>query len=181
MYCGNNANNPSLINGTKVLGTRYTCLQKGKAFGYAQPIDPNFLVSYQPIDPTKKYCGNNNILPDGYDRFGNLYECYLKGVGVGKKLKAENNNPPPQYSFGSKNNYRFKGNNKEDNSLVSITFISFIMILVFAVLYYIKPDIIIDKENKTQNKKINWLKFIYLYLFICFMCFSISFYIFYIK
>ena len=65
MYCGNNANNPSLTNGTKVLGTRYGCLQKGKYFGYAQPVDPNFLVPYQPIDPTRKYCGNASILPNG--------------------------------------------------------------------------------------------------------------------
>lgn len=195
MYCGNNANNPSLVNGTKVLGTRYACLKKGKAFGYAQPVDPNFLVPYQPIDPTKKYCGNNNILPDGYDRFGNLYECYLKGVGVGKKLKAEDNNPilPPQYSFKSKNNYRFKGNLKEENFLFTGSIMSImsimsiisiiIMILVFSLLYYIKPNIIIDKQNE-EDKKINWIKFIYLYLFICFIYFSISFicfYIFYIK
>ena len=31
----------------------------------------------------KIYCGNELILPDGYDEFGTPYECLRKGVGVG--------------------------------------------------------------------------------------------------
>lgn len=89
MYCGNNANHPDLLNGKKTIGTRYGCLLKGKSFGFEQPVDENFLKPYIPIDKTKKYCGGSNVLPNGYDRFGGLYECYLKGIGVGKKLKAE--------------------------------------------------------------------------------------------
>jgi len=92
IYCGNNANHPELVNGIKTLGSRYSCLQKGKQYGYSQPFDPNFLLPYQPIDKTVKYCGNSSNLPDGYTRFGGLYECYLKGMGVGKKLKANNYN-----------------------------------------------------------------------------------------
>lgn len=92
IYCGNNARHPDLLNGTKVLGTRYSCLQKGKNNGLNQPIDPNFLLPYQPIDTTRKYCGNKTVLPVGYDRFGGLYECYLSGVGVGKREKATGNN-----------------------------------------------------------------------------------------
>lgn len=94
MYCGNNANHPDLLNGKKTVGTRYGCLLKGKSFGFEQPIDENFLKPYVPIDNTKKYCGGANLLPDGYDRFGGLYECYLKGIGVGKKLKAESSRKP---------------------------------------------------------------------------------------
>jgi hypothetical protein len=89
MYCGNNANHIDLLNGKKTLGTRYSCLLKGKSFGFETEPDQNFLKPYNPIDKTKKYCGNSDVLPDGYDRFGGLYECYLKGMGVGKKLKAE--------------------------------------------------------------------------------------------
>jgi len=89
MYCGNNSNHPDLLNGKKTIGTRYGCLLKGKSFGFEQPVDKNFLNPYVPIDNTKKYCGGSNVLPDGYDRFGGLYECYLKGIGVGKRLKAE--------------------------------------------------------------------------------------------
>jgi len=166
MYCGNNANNPSLTNGTKVLGTRYKCLQKGKRFGYAQPVDPNFLVPYQPIDTTRKYCGNSSVLPDEYDRFGNLYECYLTGVGVGKKLKADNqpinqNPPPPQFSFGK----------TSINTFYSTYYVySLVFIINFFILYYTKPKIILDNTNDTNdtndNNKINWIKFIFLYLFL---------------
>ena len=177
MYCGNNANNPSLTNGTKVLGTRYGCLKKGKIFGYAQPVDPDFLVPYQPIDTTKKYCGNNDILPDGYDRFGNIYECYLKGVGVGKKLKADehvNNQPPPQFSFGNS----IKNDKNDKNKY--ILYLAFIVFIVkFFILYYTKPKIILDKD-KENKYKINWVKFICFYLFLCtiiscvlyFLCFD---------
>jgi hypothetical protein len=106
MYCGNNANHSDLLNGKKTLGTRYSCLLKGKSFGFESEPDKNFLKPYNPIDKTKKYCGNSDVLPDGYDRFGGLYECYLKGIGVGKKLKAET------YYKKSKRKSRNKKNRK---------------------------------------------------------------------
>jgi hypothetical protein len=102
MYCGNNAKHPDLLNGTKILGSRYECLNKGKTLGYSQPFDPTFLLPYEPIDKTKKYCGNANILPNEYDRFGGLYECYLKGLGVGKKMKANMFSSQSSYSDDSK-------------------------------------------------------------------------------
>jgi hypothetical protein len=236
MYCGNNANNPSLLNGTKVLGTRYSCLQKGRSFGYAQPVDPNFLGPYQPIDTTKKYCGNASILPDEYDRFGNIYECFLKGVGVGKKIKADNHvnpppppPPPPQFSFGKStsnnkdnmnkdkdnmnndkdnmnkdkdnmnndkdnmnkdkdnmNNDKDNMNKDKDNMnnkkkyLLTILTI-FLIIFNFSLLYYIKPNIILIKNDDIKDinkeKKINWFRFICLYLFICLISYFILFYI----
>ena len=90
IYCGNNAEHPDLVNGRKVLGTRYQCLRKGIQRGNALPVDPNFLLPYTPIVPNTKYCGNRNDIPAGYTRFGGLYECYLSGVGVGKRLRADN-------------------------------------------------------------------------------------------
>jgi hypothetical protein len=123
IYCGNNANHPDLLNGDRVLGTRYSCLQKGKSNGYSQPVDPNFLLPYQPIDQTKKYCGNNGALPGGYDRYGGLYECYLKGMGVGKRLKAQagmpggdgSSSPPPSPPYNSPNSSELYGrSNKND-------------------------------------------------------------------
>ena len=89
IYCGNNAFHTDLANGTRVLGTRHQCLQKGIQNGNALPVDPQFLLPYAPIVPNTKYCGNLNALPAGYTRFGGLYECYLSGVGVGKRMKAE--------------------------------------------------------------------------------------------
>ena len=36
-----------------------------------------------PIIKPKSYCGDGNVLPDGYDKFGTPYECLKKGVGIG--------------------------------------------------------------------------------------------------
>lgn len=88
LYCGNNANNSDVVNGIAVIGTRRGCLEKGKYIGNAQAPDPSFLRPYVPIDDTKVYCGNYDNKPAGYDRFGGLYECFLKGIGVGKRTKA---------------------------------------------------------------------------------------------
>lgn len=88
IYCGNNAHHPDLVNGIRTLGTRHQCLRKGIQNGESLPVDPSFLLPYQPINPEKKYCGDRQAIPDGYDRMGGLYECYLSGVGVGKKKKA---------------------------------------------------------------------------------------------
>jgi hypothetical protein len=44
--------------------------------------------------PEKVYCGTQPGLPDGYSRFGNLFECLRKGYGVclysGKLGKGNN-------------------------------------------------------------------------------------------
>ena len=49
------------------------------------------------------YCGNDDELPEDYDRFGTRYECLRTGIGVGvfgigeesrqKMLKKSKNNP----------------------------------------------------------------------------------------
>jgi hypothetical protein len=88
MYCGNNANNRSVIRGEKVIGTRFKCMKKGVGKGLHMSYDDSYLDDYQPIDDTKSYCGNKDDLPEGYDRFGNLHECFIKGIGVGKRQKA---------------------------------------------------------------------------------------------
>jgi hypothetical protein len=47
--------------------------------------------------PPKKYCGNSNILPDGYDEFGDLFDCLRKGYGICKysgKLGSRYNGIP---------------------------------------------------------------------------------------
>ena len=67
-YCGNNALCPDLLNGNKQLGTRYQCFRKGLGKGLNLPIDPNYNGAYNPIDPSRVYCGNQNVLPAGYNR-----------------------------------------------------------------------------------------------------------------
>ena len=48
--------------------------------------------------PVKKYCGNNDVLPEGYDEFGDLFSCTKKGFGICKyngKLGTRYNGLPP--------------------------------------------------------------------------------------
>lgn len=89
MYCGNNRQDPSLRNGSAVIGTPYGCMLKGRQIGLSQPADPKFLEPYEPIDQRKSYCGEKARLPRGYSHVGKLYECMLKGIGWGKREKAE--------------------------------------------------------------------------------------------
>jgi hypothetical protein len=92
IYCGNNRLHPDLQNGNAIQGTRYRCLQKGFGVGYhVIPLDVNMLLPYEPIYDEKIYCGNSDDLPQDYDRFGNLPSCFQKGVGVGKKKRAQQN------------------------------------------------------------------------------------------
>lgn len=88
IYCGNNALENDLVNGNKIIGTRFQCFKKGVGTGLKEPILKP-LPNYSPIDQTKIYCGSKNVLPAGKDRFGTTSECLRKGFGVGQKLKFE--------------------------------------------------------------------------------------------
>ncbi len=68
LYCGNNARDEGLINGTKILGTRYQCLKKGIGKGLNEPI-LKYNNDYEPIENVRIYCGNG-ALPNNKDRFG---------------------------------------------------------------------------------------------------------------
>jgi len=171
MYCGNNAHHPGLLNHTQVLGTRYNCLLKGKQFGYSLPPDASFTQPYAPIDPTRKYCGNSPNVPNGYNRFGSLYECYLTGVGVGKKQKATQVlGPPPPVGpavappvgpavappLGP-------AVAPEVPRIVNSYLIKFLIftgmfLAFFFGFYYGKPSFILD-DTDPQQPKIDWSKF----------------------
>ena len=92
-YCGNNAQDPELVAGNRILGTPYGCLRKGIGVGLNQPYDPSYLGAYMPIDQRRVYCGNQPAAPDGYDRIGSLPHCLQKGVGIGKRQRAERGAP----------------------------------------------------------------------------------------
>jgi hypothetical protein len=147
IYCGNNSNHIPLINGQQQLGTRYGCLNKGKNIGLAQPVDPTFQAPYIPIDNTRKYCGNQIVLPAGYDRFGSLDECYRTGVGIGKRIKATGVINPYPYPHLYPHSY---------NKFVIpiILFLCFFSIF-FMAFYFTKPFII----TKNDTKDIDWYKF----------------------
>ncbi len=88
IYCGNNSLHPDLEDGSRRLGTRSECFRKGLKNGLSLPVDEIFTKPYEPINKEKKYCGDDEKMPDGFDRVGGLHECYLKGVGTGKRKKA---------------------------------------------------------------------------------------------
>jgi hypothetical protein len=104
IYCGNNALDPRLLDGTYIIGRRYDCLRKGVGIGLHMPLDPAFSMPYAQIVPDKIYCGNADVCPDEYDRLGTLHGCVQKGVGVGRSIIAKRAGgappppPPPHYS-----------------------------------------------------------------------------------
>ena len=89
IYCGNNSLEINVRNGTQRIGTRYRCLKKGFGAGYHK-VEPNmkFTLPYEPIQKDNYYCGNQEVLPAGYERFGTLPQCFNKGLGAGMKKRA---------------------------------------------------------------------------------------------
>lgn len=148
IYCGNNAKSTDILNGNKVIGTRYNCMRKGIGKGLNLPVDNNYLGDYEPIDTRKIYCGNAENLPDGYDLMGSLPQCLQRGIGIGKKQKAENSNQRQLIPSFSKQNYKI------------ITIYILLCASIFLVLYFTKPDFISDKKN---NKNIINTKKLLLY------------------
>jgi hypothetical protein len=86
LYCGNNARDEGLRNGTKILGTRYQCLKKGVGKGLSEPIF-TYNEEYEPIENMRIFCGNGTVLPQDKNRFGTRDECLRKGFAVGQNQK----------------------------------------------------------------------------------------------
>jgi len=144
IYCGNNAKSVDILNGSKVIGTRYACLKKGIGKGLNSSVDNNYIGEYEPIDTRKIYCGNAENLPDGYDLIGSLPQCLQKGIGIGKKQKAHQ-------QVSQEMNYRI---------IIYITIYIILCISIFLILYFTKPDFISDKKN---NKNVINIKKLLLY------------------
>jgi len=89
IYCGSNRLNSQLVAGTKTIGTRYQCLRKGIGQGLNMPVDPSYNGPYQPIDPRQFYCGDDAVLPAGYDANGTIQQCLSKGIGIGRLQLAQ--------------------------------------------------------------------------------------------
>jgi len=143
MYCGTNALDRDVVNGTKRIGTRYDCLKRGIGRGYSLPADDKYLGEYQPLDNTRKYCGISNILPPGYDRFGTIFECHTTGIGAGRKIKADEQfrgiRPPNDILRGGRNNFYF-----------------FLMISITAIIVAISCLVIRINEWRRLNEPIDW-------------------------
>lgn len=150
IYCGNNAKNPKLVSGELSLGTRSKCLKKGIGKGKSMKPDPEYGGTYKPIDKRKMYCGDEMRKPKGYTYIGNLPMCLQKGIGLGK-------------SMSSKFDDQFFKEPSHINVIAIGICITFVIAL-FVVLYFGKPGMVTDDENK---KKIEWKKFITRYMMIC--------------
>lgn len=87
-YCGNNRLEPSVLNGSRRIGTRTECLKKGFGVGLSLPRVDN---PYEAIDDRSYYCGNRNTLPRNYDLMGSPSICLRKGIGAGR---ASSTNTP---------------------------------------------------------------------------------------
>ena len=142
IYCGNNSKNLDILNGKKVIGTRYQCLKKGIGKGLRLPLDKNYLGEYESIDDRRMYCGNQNKLPKEYDYMGNLSQCLQKGIGIGKTKKSLQYNP---------NKY---------NLIFYIILYIILCVIIFFILFYTKPSFITIKKD---NKKIIDIKKLLLY------------------
>lgn len=84
MYCGKN------ILRKENFGTNYECLKKGIKIGEEKTKD-NYEIYLKNEDLQKSYCGKDEKLPNGYDKFGELPECLSKGFGIGKFKNLRNN------------------------------------------------------------------------------------------
>ena len=186
-YCGNNRLHRDLLNNTKILGTRYKCLQIGIGKGTNLPFDPDYLDAYEPIDNTVIYCGNGDNLPQNYDKIGSISECLRKGIGIGKRQRAlaeQNNDEDEDDNDGGDIDYI---QNKSHFSLEKIIFYFILEIVLFLILYFYTPSILLDKnkdENEDENededenkKQINIYKFLFFYIFLsiifCLIIFNI--------
>ena len=159
-YCGNNALNNDLQNGIRQLGDRYTCLKIGIGKGLSLPYDKDYNGPYEPIDPTRIYCGNKDGLPNGYDRFGNISQCLQKGIAIGKKQKAINHKPQNLKNY------------------FLMLFLFFVIDgIIFLILFYTKPSFITikDKDNIVQYDP---TKFTIIFSLISCLIFFIIFFIF---
>ena len=89
IYCGSDLILPDDYD---VMGTRNRCLKKGVGVGMGMSdTERNKVITRapKPGPKPKLYCGDKTVLPAGYNRFGNLHECLMKGVGVGARMPVE--------------------------------------------------------------------------------------------
>lgn len=145
IYCGNNSQDPELLSGRSVLGTRHGCMKKGFGRGFNMPYDPKFAGPYAPIDERRIYCGNSLEKPNDYDSLGSLAQCIQKGIGIGKRKRAE------------------KGPRRFNKMIIPIIIFLIIAVGLFMYLYFSKPIIVTTKDSNNIDH-IDWNKFMSFYI-----------------
>lgn len=142
IYCGNNSLHPSLQDPNTTVGTRFKCMKKGIGAGMNMDIDPDYLQPYAPIDERSIYCGKAEQLPEGYDYMGNLPMCLQRGIGIGKRKRAQiqtggyNNSIPPKIS------------------IIRLMFVLCVLLLsILFIVYFIR--MIMNRGKVKEKDKIN--------------------------
>jgi hypothetical protein len=175
IYCGNNLAYSGILNGTHRMGTNLQCLRIGIGKGKSLPADPKFAEDYNPFDKRTYYCGNEEEIPQGSTHFamGSPSKCLSTGIGIGKKKKAVetfqqnnqggNRRSPPQANFGIINEEEKQELSQENHSIKSnqniyYLVLGFIFVMVFIILYTIKPSFvqadilkILEREKEVKN------------------------------
>lgn len=150
IYCGNNALEPTLLDGSKRIGTRRECFRIGVGRGIHLPYDPKYNGPHQPINDENIYCGDGP-LPANRTRNGSIPSCLQKGIGIGKSIKARRGFPYKSYGI-----------------------ILIIFIVLFIALQYLPIDFLKKKDEYDNIIGINWLNFMIVYVVSCFVIFIIS-------
>jgi hypothetical protein len=135
-------------------------MKKGFGKGFNMPYDPKFAGPYTPIDKRKIYCGNNSEKPEGYDSMGSLSQCLQKGIGIGKRKRADKG---IQGILGYSPNYLESSSRNNDYFFKMVVLFIVIEIVIFCYLYFSKPKIVTTKDSK-NIERINWSKFTLIYL-----------------
>lgn len=89
IYCGDDTTLPPDYDR---MGTRGSCLKKGIGLGMSLPDSQRDAFLRKPPKPPKTenlYCGNAEVLPNGYDGFDTLSNCLKRGVGVGLHMPQQ--------------------------------------------------------------------------------------------
>ena len=164
IYCGNNAQDPQLIAGEVEQGTPFGCMRKGVGIGLNLPYDAKYNGAYEPIDERRIYCGKHDEAPDGYHRIGSLPHCLQKGVGVGKRLRAEKGPQEEAQNVLSPKPSQYRPPRILPTVMLTILWLV-LSVCTFLILYKLKPSVVMRVDHNNQ-KHIDWTQFIILYILI---------------
>jgi len=162
IYCGNNALDSGIVNGTKIIGNKLKCFRKGVGQGLKMPYDKKYTERYQPINNTVIYCGTAENLPEnaGYTEMGDNVRCLQKGIAVGKRIKAGRG---------------YKGVIIEYFYLFLI--FTILDIGIYRTIYMLKPSFLL-RDRDSNEKEIDDDKFLFFFIITSYVLFRIIFYIF---
>lgn len=163
IYCGNNKLDPRAKNA----GTPRQCFKKGFGNGYhnAKP-DPSFAGPYKPLMPNKLYCGARP--PRGKVR-ATLGQCSQLGWGAGmRKRVSEMSEDDLKSGFtglygGKKPTTKSTTPNSHMYVIGWVVFNILIAIIMFPILYYLKPSYVTKLDDK-GNRTIVWSRFFVVYI-----------------